>query len=222
MERRIVRRLNKAWSEEARLASIAARRGRASGGPRYRTGTRRRYITQSNEHIQSYPEEVAARARRERMATEGQQLNIMAPGGDQASGVQPEQKKRNIHQDSVMMLNNVGENTPDSTTTTRRIEVQGRYVRPGRSSEPLTRADTILDYGHVNDLLKEKYGDERGEAMYRSMIDSVESGTFFTTGRDIQREKRTMAHNLGKRGALSQHDYQALYGLWTDWRARQK
>jgi ribosomal protein L19E len=71
-----------------------------------------------------------------------------------------------------------------------------------------------IDYGHVNDLLKEKYGNERGEAAYQKMVDKPRGGVFFVAGQKIINEKGAMMQALRKSGRTDEHDYQGLYKEW--------
>lgn len=74
--------------------------------------------------------------------------------------------------------------------------------------------DRPLDYGAVNELLKEKYGNVRGEQSYQSLCDNPGKGVHFVIGTKIVAEKQAMMYDLGKSGSPDNHHYQGLYKLW--------
>jgi hypothetical protein len=115
----------------------------------------------------------------------------------------------------------VTEDTPDSTKVEKTLEVTARIKPPptdgirlvgGRGSDQ----ETALDYNSI--LLREKYGEKRGEEMYHGMIDKPGSdrGLHFVVANKIQMEKKAMMRDLGKRGHPDNHHYQGLYKLWSE------
>jgi len=109
---------------------------------------------------------------------------------------------------------NVTSSTKTETKTGKRIEVASRMKKPDISKVIIISKERPVDYGHCGDLMKEKYGNARGEKSYESMIDVGNSGIFFVAGEEIQKEKRAMMNALGKTGELDNHDYQGLYKEW--------
>lgn len=106
--------------------------------------------------------------------------------------------------------------TPEETRANA-INVEGRMPRPaGADDERLEPRNKVIDYGHVNDLLKEKYGPDRGEKSYQDMANApnVNKGLHFVVGQNIQKEKQAMMRALGKHGPAENHDYQGLHTLY--------
>lgn len=108
----------------------------------------------------------------------------------------------------------------DTPTETRAhaVDVEGRMKRPPTEGINLTKDERPIDYGHVNELLKEKYGPTRGEHTYQGMIDlpGASKGLHFVAGQQIQKEKLSMMNAMGKTGPLENHDYQGLHSSWMD------
>jgi len=85
---------------------------------------------------------------------------------------------------------------------------------PGADAVRLSTNEKAVDYNA--DLLKEKYGNARGEKMYQDSIDSNRFGGNPSAGpflmhNKIQQEKKVMMAALGKKGHPDSHHYQALY-----------
>ena len=110
----------------------------------------------------------------------------------------------------------IAENTPNSTKVSRTIEVEGRLSPPPTENVRLLGDEKPVDYGAVHDLLKEKYGEKRGEQSYQSMAEhpNAARGLHFVVGNKIALEKKAMMKLLGKTGNLEDHHYQGLYKLW--------
>jgi len=89
--------------------------------------------------------------------------------------------------------------------------------------EQLRGSERPLDYGHVNELLREKYGDERGNKQYEKLIDAPGRGVHFVVGTKIQMEKVAMAKAVGvPRDQISEHSYGSLHGKWMAQKASKK
>lgn len=110
----------------------------------------------------------------------------------------------------------VTENTPTSTKIDKPVEVTGRTKPPDSSGVHLSTRDKPVDYGEVNDLLKEKYGPVRGEKSYQALIDNPGQGVHFVIGNKIVAEKKAMMNALGKVGDHRNHNYQGLYRLHSE------
>lgn len=108
------------------------------------------------------------------------------------------------------------ENTPTSTKIDKPVEVTGRTKPPDTSGVHLSTRDKPVDYGEVNDLLKEKYGPARGEKSYQALIDHPGQGIHFVIGNKIVAEKKAMMDSLGKVGDHRNHNYQGLYKLHSE------
>lgn len=89
--------------------------------------------------------------------------------------------------------------------------------------DQLRGSERPLDYGHVNELLREKYGDERGNKQYEKLIDAPGRGVHFVVGTKIQMEKVAMAKAVGvPRDQISEHSYGSLHGKWMAQKASKK
>jgi len=91
---------------------------------------------------------------------------------------------------------------------------------PDVSNTHLNSNERPIDYGHVGELLREKYGASRGRKMYTKLIDnpSSDKGLYFVIGTKIQKEKRAMLDALGpsysKLRNLDTHNYRTLHSAW--------
>lgn len=92
----------------------------------------------------------------------------------------------------------------------------GRMKAPKTDNIHLSSHERPIDYGHVHELMMEKYGKGRGNRMYMRMIDNPSSsrGLHFVVGTKIQKEKRAMMSKLGRSGSLDSHSYRSLYYDW--------
>lgn len=115
----------------------------------------------------------------------------------------------------------ITENTDLSTKVANTMEVVGRIKPPPGAAE--VRLDgrrgpgqeTTIDYNSI--LLREKYGQVRGETMYRGLIErssKSNGGLFFVVPNRIQQEKKVMMDALGKVNHPDEHHYQGLYKLY--------
>lgn len=105
-------------------------------------------------------------------------------------------------------------NTELETTVEATVEVGCRMKRPDVSNCHVSSSLRPVDYGACNELLKEKYGNDRGQKSYEGMIDAPNSGIFFVVGAEIVKEKMVMMAALGKYGLPENHHYQGLYAQW--------
>lgn len=105
----------------------------------------------------------------------------------------------------------------------RRNLLRGTTNRPRRMKAPpsggehLSKDERAIDYGSVNDLMKQKYGSARGDKMYHGMIDnpSAGRGLHFVVGAKIQKEKKAMMRTLGYTGHPDSHHYMSLHSDWS-------
>lgn len=99
---------------------------------------------------------------------------------------------------------------------TKRISVKdipiGQVALYGSDERP-------IDYGHCKEIMADKYGEERAERMYESMIDGP-SARFFQVATKILLEKKAMYSFLLNRGVIKiakswqELTYEELYDLW--------
>jgi hypothetical protein len=77
----------------------------------------------------------------------------------------------------------------------------------------LNSTERPIDYGHCKEIMADKYGEERAERMYESMME-LPSARYFQVATKILLEKRAMMQLLKKTGRLEDFTYEALYDEW--------
>jgi hypothetical protein len=92
----------------------------------------------------------------------------------------------------------------------------GRIVTPKTDNITLGHHNKVIDYGHVHQLMQEKYGKGRGNKMYHDMINhpNADRGLHFVVGQKIQKEKLAMMSHLKLSGVADDHHYRALHSKW--------
>lgn len=95
--------------------------------------------------------------------------------------------------------------------------------RPPRMKKPIPtpgahRVYTLYIQDLLSDILKDKYGDKRGEENFEYFVNKG-GGAFFAVGQQIQDEKAQMYLDLGERPP---HDYfaETYFDVWKRWMAR--
>lgn len=68
----------------------------------------------------------------------------------------------------------------------------------------------------LNDMLIDKYGKERGDAMFKGILEAPRHGAFFQLGDKLAREKSKMMHDLGVHGNGDYFQY-SYFSLWKAW-----
>lgn len=95
---------------------------------------------------------------------------------------------------------------------TKRISVKALNA----SRVNLSWSEWPIDYGHCGEIMRDKYGNERGQKMYDEMVEMSgnASARFFVVATQILREKRAMMNLLGLHGDLDSKSYEELYDRW--------
>lgn len=120
----------------------------------------------------------------------------------------------------------MGRNDHAVTEVLKPVEVEGRMRPPKTEGVYLDTSNTPVDYGEVGELLREKYGPEKGEKSYEGLMNKDPGSNhslYFAVGNKIQMEKVSMMRELGKSGDPENHHYQGLYKLYADkmgWRKK--
>lgn len=131
------------------------------------------------------------------------------------------EKKGSIREKIAEGTSPIGEGGPASMEEQR----PGRMKRPKIDDVKLDKDHRPIDYGHVHELLQEKYGKERGDKTYHGLIErggGAGGALHFQVGNDIQKEKLKMLKELGKYQPgmdIGEHKY---YELWKEWMGNQK
>ena len=88
-----------------------------------------------------------------------------------------------------------------------------RIHPPKTDGIQVPKEEKPVDYGAVAELLKEKYGEEKGAKVYEDLIDNPGSskGLHFVIGNKIVAEKIAMMKELGETGKPHNYLYSDLY-----------
>jgi hypothetical protein len=79
-----------------------------------------------------------------------------------------------------------------------------------------SRGGGLYIQDQMNDMLIDKYGEERGNAMFQGILNAPKHGAFFQLGDKIAREKSTMINDLGVRYSDNYFTY-SYFSLWKAW-----
>lgn len=225
METFVVVPLEKAWSDSAREASAAARRGEGGSqrGSRPvsikdwnkipKIGDFSKPVTGAELAHANVPPQATGHKKEDtpEHVADGHE-HKETPAAPSTESTEKWDRKSSVTGHQQMDQVKVKSSSPDSTEVEGTVEMVSRIKPPPEYQGSLTaRNATVICYGHAGQLMKEKYGNKRGEAQYEKMIDSPRTGIQFVVGQKIQREKLAMMDALGKRGNPDQHHYQGLY-----------
>lgn len=110
--------------------------------------------------------------------------------------------------------------------TTTNLPRPSRMVRPNTHSISLTSDQRPIDYGHCHMLLKEKYGEDRGDKSYHEIADRFGGARLFVVATEIQKEKIRMISDLAWNQSMAfiesvpnLDDYN-YFELWTEWKTK--
>lgn len=188
--------LNKAWSQAARQAAAASRKKSSTDRTIMRSKGRTNPVAES---VSSSGQEA------DYQHNEPKRFQVRMIGGKDKYGFPLKERSTQITL------------PPEKSKSVR---MRGKWIYTDNVKlEPHERP---IDYGHIHSLLKEKYGDEKGNKYYEDM-GNKNSKLLFVVGTKIQKEKRAMRDALGMRhpkdafemlNAGPQHHYQALHSAW--------
>jgi len=91
----------------------------------------------------------------------------------------------------------------------------------------LSSSERPIDYGHCNEIFKDKYGEVRGEKMYQDFINmgGNSSARFFVVAEKILKEKKAMHWFCLQHVDLrpwQDYNYDSLFDMWQMWKAAEK